>query len=422
MRALRRALASPAARTAGKVLLALLVAFLWLNMVRRAMKGSGSQYDDFTLFARDLLFDRTNVYALYPDWNTITKYPPFFAFLLAPVALFPDWLGASIWFWVSLVLAVAATVLAVRLSDDGSARRPLARAFFVLPFLAVAGIVVSNLETAQVNIAILFLTVWGLAFWRQRMDWTAGGLIGVAAAIKLTPGIFLPYFLWKRSWKAAAGIVTGLVLCWFVVQPIVLGPEFFGIVMRSWTGEIRPFLERGVIAEGIGGFRHTNQSLAAALGRFLTDVPADAGRGVGFSVNVASLDPGIVRGIVRGIQVAILVALAWLCRTPTDDRTRIGHALEFSLVLAAPIFLTPIAWINHYVALLVGFAAAVYWVRTRPAGLPERRWLLGAAIAAAVLLATSISRLALAWSLPLLGAALLSAATAAALRREHQYG
>lgn len=411
-------LRSPAARRAAWAALAVMVVFLWLNMVRRALKGSGSQYDDFTLFATDLLFRRVDVYTLYPDWNTITKYPPFFAFLLAPVAPLPVWLGATVWFWLSLALAVAATVLAVRLTDDGSAPRPLGRAYYWLPFLAVAGIVGSNLETAQVNIPILFLTLWGLAFYRRGQDWAAGGLVGLAAAFKLTPGILIPYFLWKRSWTAAAAATTALAACWLVIQPIAFGPEFFATVMRGWISDVRPFLEHGVIAEGLGGFRHTNQSLAAGLGRFLTDVPADAGRGDTFRVNVVALDYGAARMLLRVLQASIVLALAWLCRTPSSDRTRIGHAFEWSLVLMAPLFLTPIAWINHYVALLPAFAVAVYTIRTRPAGRPEVRRLKWAAVAAAALLATGLSMTALALSLPLLGALLLSGALADVLRRE----
>lgn len=417
-------LASPAARKAGMALLALLLVFLWLNMVRRAMNGSGSQYDDFVRFSRDLLYDRVDLYALYPPWETIVKYPPFFAFLLAPLVPLPTWLGATIWFWLSLLLAVATTVLAVRLADDGSADRPLDRTFFVLPFLAAAGVVGSNLETAQVNIEILFLTVWGLVLFRRGMDWTGGGLMGVATALKLTPGIFLAWFVWKRAWRAAAGTALGLALCWFVLQPVAFGPGFFLTIMRGWLQDLAPFLERGVIAEGIGGFRHTNQSLAAALGRFLSDVPAGAGR-EDFTVNLVALDPGAVRGIVRALQAGLVLALAWLCRTPIDDRTRIGLAFEISLVLIATLWLTPIAWINHYVALLVPYAAAIYWVRTRPAALPERRLLLWAVVASAVLLASGISVLAQALSLPFLGAVVLFAGIVAALRseiRQRQYG
>lgn len=91
----------------------------------------------------------------------------------------------------------------------------------------------------------------------------------------------------------------------------------------------------------------------------------------------------------------------------------------------ATLFLSPISWINHYVALLPAFAAAVYWLKTRPPDRPERRLLLGTLIVSAALLATGIARLPQALSLPFLGAVVLFAGVAVALARERaerQYG
>lgn len=409
-------LRSDAARRIGWILLVALLVFLWLNMVRRAMDGDGSQYDDFVAFSRDLLYSRVDVYALYPEWNTIVKYPPFFAFLMAPFAPLPTWLGATAWFWLSLAMAVATTWLAVRLADDGRAGRPLTAGFYVWPFVAAAGVIGSNLETAQVNIAILFLVVWGLAFFRIRQDGLSGAIVGVAVAVKLTAGVFLLYFLWKRAWRAALGVVAGLVVCWLVLQPLAFGPGFFVEITKGWWADLRPFLEKGVIAEGVGGYRHTNQSLAAVVGRFFTAVPAGGGR-EDLYLNVVSLDREAARWIVRGLQATTLVVLAGVCRTPTDDRRRIGLAFEYALVLIATLFLSPISWINHYVVLLPAFAAAIYWIRTRPRG-PARRLLLGTVIVAAVLLASGISVLAQALSLPFFGAVALFTALAVALHRE----
>lgn len=407
---------SRAAKRAGLALLVVAVAFLWGNMVRRVVDGpAGTQYDDFVAFSRDLLYARVNVYDVYPAWNTITKYPPFFAFLLAPLVPLPQWLGASVWFWLSLAMAWGSARLAADLAHPDPGAPP--RALAAWPLVAVGGIVVSNLETAQVNLAILFLTLWGLVAWRRGADATGGALVGVATALKLTPAIVVAWFAWKRSWRAVAGAVAGLGLCWLVLQPVAFGPGFFVEAMRGWLGAVSPFVSEGTIAEGIGGFRHTNQSLSAAVHRTLTDVPAGAGR-EGWTVNVAAADREAVRWLVRALQVAIVLALGWLCRTPPRDRARIGIAFEASLVLAATLYLSPIAWINHYVALLPAYAAAVAYVGSRPASLPERRFLLTATIASAVLLATAVSRVALALSIPFLGGALLVVAVAVAHRRE----
>lgn len=426
---LRRVASTDAARRLGWGLLALLLVFLWLNMVRRVVDGpSGTQYDDFVGFSRDLLFHRSNVYSTYLD-TTIVKYPPFFAFLLAPLVPLPDWLGATVWFWASLAMAVATTWMAVQIADDGTAARPLRRSFYVWPFVAVAGIVGSNLETAQVNLAVWFLVVSGLWLWSERRDAAGGAVVGVATALKLTPALFLGWFLWKRQWRAAAGAVVGLAVCWFVVQPIAFGPDFFRTVFGDWVASLVPYLRGGETAETVSadaaaGFRFTNQSLGAALGRYLSDVPTGLD-GTGRTVNVLSLDLATVGVLATALKVALLVLLAWLCRTSVRSRNRIGHAFEIGLVAIATLFLSPISWINHYVALLPAFAAAVYWLKTRPPDRPERRLLLGTSIVSAALLATGIARLPQALSLPFLGAVVLFAGVAVSLARERaerQYG
>lgn len=413
---LRAAATSPAARKVGLALLALAVLFLWLNMVDRALRGSG-QYDDFVAFARDLLLRRENVYATYPAWNTIVKYPPFFALLWAPVAALPTWLGATAWFWLSLACAVLAAVLAVRIAAPSG---PLDRGAVAWTLLAVAGVVVSNLETAQVNLAILALEVSGVWLWTRRHDLAGGALVGVGAALKLTPAILLAWWAWKRSWRALAGGILAVGVSWFVALPLALGPDLFATVFGDWLASVSPFVADGVIAEGEQGFRHTNQSLSAALHRTLARVPAGAGR-EDFFVNVVALDRGVVRWIVAGCVVALGGVLAWLCRTPTGDRRRVGHALEAALLLIATVFVSPVAWVNHTVALLPGFAVAIVLLRTRP-DLPGRRALLAATVASALLLATAIAPLLQALSLPFLGAVVLFVALAATLARERQYG
>ena len=131
---------------------------------------------------------------------------------------------------------------------------------------------------------------------------------------------------------------------------------------------------------------------------------------------------GSHRGLIRALKItfvlAIVAFLIWICRTPTDQRGRMGLALEYSLVMIATLFISPISWINHYVILLFPYAAAVYYVKTRPAELDPRRWLLYATIASFVLVSSSASRLMQAFSLPWVGAVVLAVGLAYALQRE----
>jgi hypothetical protein len=95
------------------------------------------------------------------------------------------------------------------------------------------------------------------AYHRQR-DVLAGVVLGLAIACKVTPALFLPYFLWKRSWKALGGCVLGLAL--------FLWPGFVPALLMGW--ERNQHCHRGE------SHQRTPQSIAAGTGR----APGDAQR------------------------------------------------------------------------------------------------------------------------------------------------
>lgn len=407
---------SRAARRTLFVLLAVVIAFLWWNAVRRGMAGRSSQIDNFIDFGRDLFVGRINVYETYEPSDTITKYPPFFGVLFLPLVFLPMAIAVSLWFWLNLVLSVVAVWFAVQVVHrPGEAARTRGRLW--VPYVMAAGLVISNLETGQVNLVIIALLYGALFVHTRGRDWQGGFTLGIATALKLTPGLFVPYFMLKREWTMVAGTVVGIAVAWVAVPIALLGWTAFLDVHAAWLEKIVPFLADGTAAEGPGGFRHTNQSLSAVLHRTLTRTPAGGGRGA-FYVNVVALTPATVTILVRLVSVAILAGLGWLCRPGRGERGHPEFGLECALVMVAALLISPISWINHYVGLLFPYVVAVHYVGTRPATLPGRRFLAVATIVSFLLLMTSVSILLQAFSLPFLGAVVLAAGLAVALIRE----
>lgn len=416
-----RLLRSPIAMRIYAVLLVLLVAFLWYNMVRRAVNGHGSQYDDFVRFSRDLAYSKLNVYRDYPADYTITKYPPFFSLLFAPLVPLPTVIGASLWFWLSLGLAVASAYLcAVTVAGPVEVRRD--KMLVVVPLLLTAGIIGSNLETAQVNTVTLFAVCLALYAFRRRADLSAGGLLGVATALKLTPGLFVLYFLYKRAYRVVVGAGLAVIFCWLLLPPLVFGPANFIEIMVGWYDILSGFIAEGTLAEGLQGFRDTNQSLAAAFHRFFTEVPARWSRGGAGSLylNIVSLSLGTADRLIKAMILAILIFLAAICRTPLGDRDRPALSLEYSLIWIATLVVSPISWINHYVFLLFPYAAAVFYLRSNRGSSETRRLLFYVVLASFVLVSSSAWRLMQAFSLPVLGAIVLGAGLSVALARERR--
>ncbi len=399
-------------RIALSAILVLVVLGLGANAVRRALKGS-SAFDDTMEYAQELVFQRINVYETHATQGTHSKYPPFFFLFTAPLAVLPLGLAAAIWFLLNAVLAAACVVLAVRAfrRPDGAEPPPLLA--YALPALLAAVLIVTNLQRGQVNILILFFVCLGIYAFRRGWDLRAGLALGVAVALKLTPALLVAYLLYKRAWKVAIGAGVALVLAWAVLPALVFGPDEAVEVTRSWSRVIASFSEQGVLGEGIEGVRHTNQSLSAAFYRFFTATPAGAGR-TDFYVNVASIGHAHAAVTVRVLSIALLLGLAWLVRGPPAPRGDITWGMEISLVLLVILFVSPISWINHYVALIVPYAAALEGMgRSAPQGGESRR--LGrATVICAVLTSSSVVLLCLAFSLPLLGAMLLAGALAVA--------
>ena len=130
-------------------------------------------------------------------------YPPFAALVMLPMAITP-WHLAIV---ISCVTCIAATVLLLSWLVDPVARRQgwvrwyaLALAFcFAIPFEPLR----ETFLFGQVNMYLVVLVAADLLLLVSRGSRFGGIGIGLATAIKLTPGIFIIYLLVTRRWRAA---------------------------------------------------------------------------------------------------------------------------------------------------------------------------------------------------------------------------
>src|SRR4029077_5987831 len=92
-----------------------------------------------------------------------------------------------------------------------------------------------DLTHGNINLFILFLVVASLRAFYRRHDFTAGLHLALAIACKLTPALFVPYFLWKRSWRTLGGCALGLVLYLWVAPGMFLGMSRNAQSLNSWA-------------------------------------------------------------------------------------------------------------------------------------------------------------------------------------------
>jgi alpha-1,2-mannosyltransferase len=252
-------------------------------------------------------------------------YPPFAALVFAVGS------GASFAAWqTGLAVLTIGLLPVVAYLSLGLAGRPagLARAAAAVAIAAV-GLwlepVAMTLFFGQINLVLLALVVGDLAL-PDRVKGKGIG-IGLAAGIKLTPLIFIPYLLFTRRVRAAAvsaltfAVTAGLG---FALLPhasaVYWGGRFFGPIKHSHLD---------------------NQSLNGVILR-LTDAGPDA--------QVYWVAAAVIAG-VAGLATSILAS-------------RRGHELLGLVACAATgLLVSPVTWSHHYVYVVPALVLAAYGPR-----------------------------------------------------------
>jgi hypothetical protein len=363
---------------------------VWIALIVTFIGGgivySWKAQDDRSAFVRWRhqvlqLFEGVNVYEDlgYPN-------PPIMPITLYPLMAMPKVAGAVIWYFVKVgMMAVSAWLLFRMVRYDDKPLRSYVQAGILLLSLRP---ILSDLHHGNINLLILFLVVLMLYAWRNGKDVAAGALLALAISIKVTPGLFLPYFLYKRQWRTVAACSIGLVLCLVIIPGAVLGQEFNGQCLQSWYHHIiSPYVTRAEVK----GPAEINQSLSAVLTRLLADVPSGGGRyDAHYRVNVVDWDKKTVGLVVKGTMMGLVALLALFCRTPTRDRYDPRLLGEFSLVVLTMLFASERSWKHHYVTLLLPYTYLVFRVGM-PYWTARTRLLLAGALAASAVMMIATS-------------------------------
>ncbi|MGB2571338.1 glycosyltransferase family 87 protein [Micromonospora citrea] len=343
-----------AAQVVGVVVLAVAVAaFLSVAAVRHGFFDLKVYYGalDFWVHDGGEIYDY-----LKPGTQYGFTYPPFAALVMLPMAYLP-WPAAIT---VSVAASVVvSTVLIWWLLDPVSRRAGWTRWFALAVALCLAAAYEPMRETVnfgQVNMLLLFLVAVDLLRLLPAGNRWAGVGIGLATAIKLTPGVFIVYLLVTRRWRAAFTSMAAAT-----VATLVAAALFPDASREFWTSALWNTGRVGELAFV------SNQSL----------------RGV-----VARLDPEHPSTLAWLVLVLATLALwAWRCRAAAavgDQAT--GLALTGALMC----LVSPVTWVHHLVWLIPGLILLVDNAVAAPAGSPRRRALAGFAVVAYGLLCSRI--------------------------------
>lgn len=302
--------------------------------------------------------------------------PPIFPITLYPLTYLPAVDAAMVWFGLKACLAAVCLLACMKMAIPQGVKFPWwAQGAVVLLSLRP---LMGDLHHANNNIVILTLIVATLAAWRRGFDVVAGLCLALAITYKVTPGLFVLYFMYKRSWKTVAATIAGMFVFVFVVPSIVLGPEFNLQCLAAWYRRILgPFVEDGVTSR-----QEVNQSMIGVLTRLFTvsGKPGAHGyMGVTFQGNIAAWPPKVVSVVLKGMSFGLLGLLAYFCRTKTERRNDPRLLGEFSLVVLTMLFASERSWKHHYVTVTLPYAYLVAHVAAL-AGPKLRKWVISAGL------------------------------------------
>ncbi len=273
--------------------------------------GSSLYSSQITVLGRHLLF----------------TYPPVAALLFWPLSHSPIFAGQTIWDAINFVALTSLIAVSIAGARSRSVVRSDWRTALVL--LAPVGFLLypvrSNLVIGQINIVLVLMIVTDLTVgvsWRGR-KLPEGVLVGLAAAIKLTPLVFLPYLVVSRQWRAARNATLTFV--------VATGVMFAVNPRASWLY----FSKEALDVKRIGNSKVLgNQALHAALVRAHLSLPAALFDLIGLAV------------LCAGIALA---ARAY---------RRSSKMLGTLVCGATGLMLSPISWTHHYVWIV----PALLWV------------------------------------------------------------
>lgn len=332
-------------------LVLIVLALVFLASAARNIKEEGDFVHYLEAGARVLRGD--DIYAgAGPD--AVNTWPPLFAVVCVPFALLARvsvYLARGVW----LVANAGLVYAMLRMTVELVYRRPLALASrdgisvaslaFLGPLVLASRFLLGNFDRLQINLVILFGCLAGCRWLVRDRPGLGGAAIGVAAAIKVLPVFFVPYFLCKRWWRAAAGTIAGGALA--TAAPIlVFGPARWWQYMRFWLR----------LAAGSWPVRKGNQSVYAMVDRLYSHgalywTPA-AKR---FK---ASNDP-MVAALVYGLLIALALVFAYAARRGGRTPRTPAAVVELAIVLAICVLFSPLAWKHYFVFVWLGYT--VLW-------------------------------------------------------------
>ena len=325
------------------VLLAMLIAAFTVSTLIPAWRHLNSDFPNYYLVARlhreGYPLDRVYEWIWLQrqkdhraiDQGVITFVPLTLpsALVVAPLTGLSPLVAKRCWTFVNLIFLILVALLLTRITRLNWINIAL---LMCLSFFSLR----NNFLLGQLHLLLLLLLT--LAAWLhfQKRHFWGGVTLAVAAALKLYPGLFLIFFLFKRQWRAVTGLAVGLATS-AALSLYLFGKDACEVYVR----EILPASLRG---ETVDPYHPAWGSITTLLRRLFIAEP---------ELNPAPVAhlPWLYALLQPAIHTIIFVAFMWAIGPQIGDDRKIKRDWAIYLYLLLFISSQPAGY--HFIVLVL---------------------------------------------------------------------
>ncbi len=289
------------------------------------------------------------------------NYMPISALYWAPLALAPPRVGMALRYVVALV-CLGLTIRFLWLLTAPGQRLDSRKSWAIIgvSLFLTGHYLIRDFDDGGPHVILLAILMGGMyCFWRGREKLGAFWL-GLGIAVKITPGLFLPYFLWKRQWRWA-GYTFASTVGWILLPAIWMGPVSWWRHQREWNQ-----VALSVVHDSSDALREDNeqrvqnQALKPALLRYFVTYPTGHPMRLeqaGY-FDFLNCSPDAASRAANLVLLGLGGIFCWRSRQTwngSGPRIVLG---ETSALLLLVLLFSPVTWLQHFVFAL----PAIYWI------------------------------------------------------------
>ncbi len=224
--------------------------------------------------------------------------------------------------------------------------------FWVLLALLVGRFITSPIENFSNDILVAGLVFFAIRLWAEEKNISGSIAMGVAAALKATPLLFLPYLIFRKSWKSFVIVLFASIAIFWL--PDLFFPKESGTWGAYWISIVANSLhnssESGAVASW-SNWNHLNQSLSGTIERLFSRAPVSNKDAIDVCiVSLSKEQLGVAIWLGRIIILLLIFAALW--QAPKKDKC-IQKFSECAIIICGMLLLSPMSSKAHFFLLVL---------------------------------------------------------------------